>query len=118
MNKAFIRKRKAFHLHPFEGQSELYKFLYNFNVSAFLLRFYWFSRNIPELQSCRSEMRGAAIETITVQHSLKISRYSHQVQKCCNSCFYNQHGLKNLSTMLNRNKLVDCQSRKVIWVTY
>ena len=29
----------------------------NFKVGAFLLGFYHFSRNIPEVQSCRSEMR-------------------------------------------------------------
>ena len=38
----------------------------NFKVGAFSLRFYHLSRNILEVQSCRCEMRGAEIETITV----------------------------------------------------
>ena len=37
----------------------------HFKVGAFSLGFYRFPRNIPEVQSCQSEMRGAAIETIT-----------------------------------------------------
>ena len=39
--------------------------LINYKVNTFLLVFYHCSRNIPDNQSCLSEIRGAAIWTIT-----------------------------------------------------